>query len=568
MLFLKKERRFRRVLALFAALTIGAFAAVTALLVLRIGETAREDADRELRAKARALDDAIVRMRNDAGLFISDAYVDPYLFSDFSYALKGDFTGYYQNRIATWVDLGSPILDVGDRLAALGSRFSDLVSISVRGSKGRYELRVDAKRFSVAGSDSSISFQIPLIREERIGIGGGGSGAKPIGPRFIVEVPVRGVSRLGMDILVELGFDLAPYLPKDEGVVVETEGKVAWASRGAPPKDALRQETSPVPGCTVTLWEPGSEVSSRVGRQQTAIALVGALGIALAAAFGLTVMRFFTTRIHEISEGMAELETGNFRARIRDDEGDDELSGIARTFNQTCDRLESYVNRVYKLEITQREAEIQALQAKVNPHFLYNTLEAIRMKAISSGSREAGEMIVCLARFLRYGVSGGRIVELRTEIGQCLAYLDLFRIRHLDRIEVASSLPEALERQAMPKLSLQPLVENCIIHGFSSGQDGFRVSISAEERDGFALVAVEDNGSGISDESLAALEGEIREAVDEETQALGLANVHERLRLMFGEGSGLRAMRREGGGTRVELRIKREDCDVRSAAGG
>ena len=160
-----------------------------------------------------------------------------------------------------------------------------------------------------------------------------------------------------------------------------------------------------------------------------------------------------------------------------------ELFEVGRAFNHMCDRLERYIDRVYTSELREKQAELDALQARIDPHFLNNTLEVIRMKAITEHSPVTAEMVYNLSRFFRYRLNADRMVPLRQEIDTCVNYLKLVQHRFSDTIEIETDVPAALWECRVLHLCIQPLVENYIVHGLARAQERKRVILRATPLD-------------------------------------------------------------------------------------
>ncbi|MDT2237568.1 histidine kinase [Paenibacillus larvae] len=139
-----------------------------------------------------------------------------------------------------------------------------------------------------------------------------------------------------------------------------------------------------------------------------------------------------------------------------------------------------YIDRVYRSELKQKDTELIAFQSQINPHFLYNTLEAIRMRALSQGARDVGDMIYILATLFRNSVKKKTIVTMEDEIQHCKIYLDLFRIRYQNRLDYDIDIPDELLQYRLIKLLIQPAIENYVVHGFLPERDDNLIRISRD----------------------------------------------------------------------------------------
>ncbi|WP_397332742.1 sensor histidine kinase [Paenibacillus illinoisensis] len=260
----------------------------------------------------------------------------------------------------------------------------------------------------------------------------------------------------------------------------------------------------------------------------------------------------FAKRTRRIIRFTQKVKYGNLSARI-DDTRDDELGQISHSFNDMLDELNLYIERVYKAEIKQKETELVALQARINPHFLYNTLEVIRMRAISQGARDVGEMIYSLSVLFKSLVQQKKNYTLKDEMEACRLYLELFRIRYKDIFTYTIQLDPVHNQHPVVKLSLQPIIENYVVHGIQTERSDNKLSIVVEEIGDVLQVEVRDNGKGIDPARLA----EIREELDrpeESGQMFGLRSVHSRLRYLYGPEFGMTIESTLGEGTLIRVR--------------
>ncbi|KGE16318.1 cache domain-containing sensor histidine kinase [Paenibacillus wynnii] len=276
-----------------------------------------------------------------------------------------------------------------------------------------------------------------------------------------------------------------------------------------------------------------------------------------------TIIRRYSKKIHRIVVYMRRWQEGDLSKRIKM-EGEDELQQISQSFNYMCDRLESYIQTVYVSEIKQKNAQLVALQAQINPHFLYNTLESIRMKAISSGARDVGQMIYILATMFRNLIKKQTHVTLAEEIELCGMYLALTQYRYENKLQVETNIDMSIAGSIVVKLLIQPIIENYIVHGFRTDEEDNRISITAAEQEGYIIIRVKDNGQGIELEKLIELRKALQTDVGSDSlssDSLGLKNVHERIRLNYGSEYGISVVSEQGKGCEVIMKIPytRED---------
>lgn len=271
------------------------------------------------------------------------------------------------------------------------------------------------------------------------------------------------------------------------------------------------------------------------------------------------VMAYLSTkstsrRAKKVTDAMQKLRSGDLSTRIAIHDSEDELGQIAANFNEMCDSLQNYINKVYLSEIKQKNAQLSALQSQINPHFLYNTLETIRMRAITKGDEDAGEMIHLLAVLFRSTIREEMVIQVRDEIKYCNMYLELFKIRFGDKLTSTIDVEEGILDCGIPKHLLQPAVENYIVHGFEPDRGDNHISISGQMRDGDVVFTIADNGKGISPEKLEELRENLRAANSD--NSIGLPNVNERIKLIYGEQYGLNVTHRCDGGILVTIHIQ------------
>lgn len=306
-------------------------------------------------------------------------------------------------------------------------------------------------------------------------------------------------------------------------------------------------------GFTVINLIPQAELAKTYRGKQELIIILGGISIVIAIIMVSFVIQRFARRTHEIIRFTRKVKNGDLEARIQNVK-EDELGQIAKSFNDMIEELNSYIDRVYKADIKQKHTEIAALEARVNPHFLYNTLEVIRMRAISQGAMDVGEMIYSLSALFKSYVRQKPNYTLKDELEACRLYLELFRIRYKDRFSYEIHCAQPLEALGTMKMSLQPIIENYILHGIQSNREDNRIVIMLQEDEHDLIAIVRDNGRGIPEERLEQL----RSTIEREEQAgdsFGLRSIHERLRLLYGEPYGIEIQSEVGIGTEVRVRF-------------
>ena len=266
-------------------------------------------------------------------------------------------------------------------------------------------------------------------------------------------------------------------------------------------------------------------------------------------------MQNYSRRINKIVSTIRQVEKGNLDARIPESKHEDELSSIASNMNSMLNELNNYIEQFYMLNMKQQQAELKALQAQINPHFLFNTLEAIRMVAVLEGSKTSSKMIFHLSKLFRYSLESKDIVPFRTEMEYVKQYLTLMQFKHPDKLEVHFDIPEDVEQTPVQKLILQPIIENYFVHGFKKDRSDNESIICAAHLGEKIEIRVEDNGKGMSEEELANIVQHINREEGDEMQSIGLRNIHQRLKLKFGDQFGLSVKSSKDTGTMVTMSI-------------
>ncbi|SHJ87343.1 two-component system, sensor histidine kinase YesM [Clostridium cavendishii DSM 21758] len=262
-------------------------------------------------------------------------------------------------------------------------------------------------------------------------------------------------------------------------------------------------------------------------------------------------------RTNNILNSIEEVENGNLESRIAIGSENDEIALISKRFNFMCERLDRYIKQVYVAEIKQKNAEIMAFQNQINPHFLYNTLESIRMKAVTNGDKQVGKMLYNLATLFRNMVKQDTYITMRLELEHCKMYLELYKFKYENKFDYIIECDEELTSIEVIKFSIQPIIENFLIHGINHDSEDnlLMISVTAND-DNVVNVIVEDNGLGMSKEQLKKINKIINEG-DQSHKSIGLTNVNERIKLAYGIEFGLSLDESPMGGAKVIIKIPR-----------
>ncbi|OWA35974.1 two-component sensor histidine kinase [Saccharibacillus sp. O16] len=314
--------------------------------------------------------------------------------------------------------------------------------------------------------------------------------------------------------------------------------------------------TSPVTGWTVLQAVPMSVLLRDAETVNRQMLLVGFACLVASILVSILYSLRITRPLSRLRRSMKLVEKGEFGVSIPV-ESDDEIGHLSRTFNLMVSRLGSLTYRLYETEIREKNAEIASLQSQINPHFLYNTLGSISMYAELEGNREVVSMTNHLSALLRYSMGGGRDeVTIREEIQHIRGYLAIQSIRYEERLRYRIEVEPGLMECSLIRLTLQPIVENAIIHGLEHGSGEVAMVISVGRRDGQIRVSVEDDGPGMTEEALQLQNDKMQEGLlPEGPGGHGLVNVHRRLVLKYGSSFGVQLEQVESGGIRAIIHL-------------
>jgi two-component system, sensor histidine kinase YesM len=262
--------------------------------------------------------------------------------------------------------------------------------------------------------------------------------------------------------------------------------------------------------------------------------------------------RWFTKRIETLLQLTRRIEREDFDVRAVSI-WHDEVGQLTFAMVKMAGRMKELINEVYKKEIAKKEAEMNMLQAQINPHFLYNTLASISSLAIRSGDKRIQDMVMHLAKFYRISLNKGKtIVGFSEELKLTKSYIAIQQLRFEGLLHVHFAIEEAALPYPVVKLMLQPFIENAINHGIWDDEAGINVIIKARVTDDTLVLEVIDDGMGMRQETLKRIHGEEN---DDGSPGYGIRNVDRRIKLTFGDSYGVHIFSRLGIGTAVQIRI-------------
>ncbi|PKM51805.1 MAG: sensor histidine kinase [Firmicutes bacterium HGW-Firmicutes-7] len=259
--------------------------------------------------------------------------------------------------------------------------------------------------------------------------------------------------------------------------------------------------------------------------------------------------------IKELGKHMKIVEKGNFDIKLDLKNGELEVMNLTHTFNVMVKRIKELIDENKKEQEAKRHNELNALQAQINPHFLYNTLDSIMWMAEAGMSEEVVLMVTALAKLFRISISKGHnIITVEEELEHAKNYLLIQKIRYKDKFNFYINVSEEVKMLKTVKLILQPIIENAIYHGIEYMVDLGRIDINAEISEGKLLFTIQDNGLGMSLEVLDCIrKGTIEGNIEKGGSGVGVRNVDQRIKLRYGYEYGLEIDSQEESGTQVKI---------------
>ena len=308
-------------------------------------------------------------------------------------------------------------------------------------------------------------------------------------------------------------------------------------------------EQSNTTGWTVWLYQP-------VGLAGEAMRPIGVMaGVTILICIFAAVLAYFITsgmvssRIERLTHFMQEVQEGSMDMQMESDDRD-EIGMLYRGFGSMMKRIRTLINEVYLSKITQKEAELKALQAQINPHFLYNSLSIINWKAIEAGEDEISHVTLALSTYYRTSLNRGEtMTTVAKEIDNIRAYLKIQLVMHDNEFRVVEQISDGLNDYLIPKLILQPLAENAIDHGIDvSDNENPTLWLTIREEAEHIFFEIRDNGAGMTQEKADQI-------LTYQSSGYGVRNVCDRIHVLYGEKGEMKIESTPGKGTRVFIRI-------------
>ena len=268
--------------------------------------------------------------------------------------------------------------------------------------------------------------------------------------------------------------------------------------------------------------------------------------------------------ITELVEVTQQVSQGNLQVRSHVNTGV-EAKQLSESLNTMIYKINALLEQVKKEQIRIRKAEFELLQAQINPHFLYNTLDTIIWLAESDEQKQVVHMVESLSDFFRTSLNQGKdIISIKEEIQHVRSYLEIQQMRYQDILEYEIDVPEEFYQNTIPKITVQPLVENALYHGIKNKRGKGKITVRGYREDSFFILEVRDNGIGMQTERLVQVRNALLYKQLAESKVYGLYNVNERIRLNCGEEYGLRISSTYQEGTTVKILLPDADSGLSS----
>jgi two-component system, sensor histidine kinase YesM len=352
----------------------------------------------------------------------------------------------------------------------------------------------------------------------------------------------------------EIGEDSALVVADDRGRVLYSSGdtdavrNIDWSQNTASDRLIIRQ---PLPGLPFQLIAAVTAdiMEKDAQKVRTLTAVVCLICFVVFSFVAIVISRYFTKRVMKIIAVLKSFREGDFHKRLYL-KGNDEFYQIAQALNEMGQNTHQLIEEVYVTNLKKKEAELESMQAQINPHFLYNTLSSISRLAKFGEVEKQHQMIMNLATFYRLSLNDGRmIISVRKELEQAQAYLDIQKVKYEERLSVQFDIQPDLIRYDTIKLILQPFIENVLKHAWCA--DRIHIRITGELSGETIVFRIIDDGIGMKAHRIK----EILDPEDTGKSGYGVRNVDQRIKLHYGKDYGVHIYSRPGIGTTVRITI-------------
>jgi len=280
----------------------------------------------------------------------------------------------------------------------------------------------------------------------------------------------------------------------------------------------------------------------------------------LTALLSILVSRGITRPIRFLSGAMENFGQGNFDINCQVD-SEDEIGRLSHTFNQMVMDMNSLVNTVYEQKVMKQEAQMKSLQMQINPHFLYNTLDTINWMARIRHVDEIGDMVAALSNMMRYSLEKKSFVRLGEEVKSLKDYIAIQNYRYRDKMVAEIEIDESLMSLYIPRLLIQPILENAIVHGIEEKLDKGHILVAARREDEDLYIQIMDDGVGMTEETMSHILREDYSMKKSGHTSIGVVNVNRRIQMIYGKDYGLLVQSVLGAGTKITIHIPAREED-------
>jgi two-component system sensor histidine kinase YesM len=311
------------------------------------------------------------------------------------------------------------------------------------------------------------------------------------------------------------------------------------------------------PKWKIVYHRPLKEIYSEIDDLRIKIFLFVIWSIVVLSIFTRLIAYDIVNPINKLVKAMKVIEKEGSHNPVQINRSD-EIGFLGKSFNRMSERIDYLVNIIYKEKLTRKEAELKALQAQINPHFLFNTLENINWMAQLNGVTEISDTVTALAKLMEASIGkGDKLIPISEELEYIDNYIAILKYRFLDRFVVEKNIAEESLHILIPRLLIQPLIENSISHGLEMIRRQGKITINTYVKEDEVIIEVLDNGIGMSDGELKELISSIDEKIDGSStkSGIGLSNVNKRIKLFYGEQYGVRVESSLNEYTKVTVRI-------------
>ena len=299
----------------------------------------------------------------------------------------------------------------------------------------------------------------------------------------------------------------------------------------------------------VGMYRPKSQIFATIRPMTMGMVGICVVGVVAAALLLTLLTKTIVRSVEKLTRNMQEVQKGNLEVTVVSD-SKDEIGELIQGFGEMVERINVLIEKVYESKISLKEYEMKALQAQINPHFLYNTLSLINWKAIEAEEKDISKITLALSKFYRTALNkGNNIMPLEDEINNVKSYLEIQLMMHDYEFDVELDVDKRLYYYDTPNLILQPLIENAIDHGIDLKTEGRgKITIRGWSEEDVMYLSVKDNGVGMDQETA-------RSILTKKSKGYGVRNVDERIKLTYGAEYGLIIESKEGEGTKITVKI-------------